>query len=81
MKSIPVVNIIWEFLCGCNSIHNVNNFRAVRIRKVLGGGMRQAGILASAASVSLDLAQTTITADHKHAKMLAEGECIISQLI
>ncbi|XP_064636159.1 uncharacterized protein LOC135493114 [Lineus longissimus] len=44
---------------------------AVRVRKVLGGGMRQAGILAAASSVALDQAQTTLTADHRHAKMLA----------
>ncbi|CAI4221843.1 unnamed protein product [Auanema sp. JU1783] len=46
---------------------------ARRIRKALGGGWRQAGILASAASVALDNAMQTIERDHRLAKTLADA--------
>lgn len=41
-------------------------------RKMLGGAMRQAGILAAAALVSLDEMVDRLPEDHKHARMLAE---------
>lgn len=47
--------------------------RALRIRKVLGGGMRQAGMLAAAALYSLDHMVDRLAHDHKHAQMLAQG--------
>jgi len=47
--------------------------RARRVRKMLGGGMRQAGILAAAAIVSLDSMIDRLADDHARARSLAEG--------
>ena len=48
-------------------------YRARRIRKALGGGMRQAGIIASAGIYSLDNMLDQIREDHKNAARLANG--------
>ena len=45
--------------------------KATRIRKVFGGGMRQAGILAAAGIYALDNNITRLSEDHQHAKLLA----------
>ncbi|KQC02348.1 low specificity L-threonine aldolase [Pedobacter sp. Hv1] len=45
--------------------------KARRIRKVLGGGMRQAGFLAAAGIYALDHHVTRLATDHQHAKALA----------
>jgi threonine aldolase len=47
--------------------------RAHRIRKMLGGGMRQAGVLAAAALHALDHHVERLADDHAHARRLAEG--------
>ncbi len=47
--------------------------RAHRIRKMLGGGMRQAGVLASAALHALDHHIDRLAQDHANACALAEG--------
>ena len=47
--------------------------RARRIRKQLGGGMRQAGILAAAGIVALETMIDRLADDHRRAKTLAEG--------
>ena len=47
--------------------------RAHRIRKMAGGGMRQAGILAAAGSYALDHHLERLTQDHALAQRLAEG--------
>ncbi|MGY3884778.1 low-specificity L-threonine aldolase [Aeromonas aquatica] len=47
--------------------------RARRLRKMLGGGMRQAGILAQAALFALDQHVTRLADDHRRARRLAEG--------
>jgi len=46
--------------------------RARRIRKVLGGGMRQAGFLAAAGLYALEHHVTRLADDHRHAKALAD---------
>lgn len=50
---------------------------ARRLRKVFGGGMRQAGFLAAAATYALDHHVERLKIDHKHAQILAEelGKC------
>ena len=48
-------------------------YHARRIRKALGGGMRQAGIIASAGMYSLDNMLDQIREDHKNTTRLAEG--------
>jgi threonine aldolase len=47
--------------------------RAKRWRKVLGGGMRQAGILAAACLYALDHHIPRLRTDHENAERLAEG--------
>lgn len=47
--------------------------RARRIRKVLGGAMRQAGIVAAAGLYALDNCVERLADDHKNAKKIAYG--------
>ena len=47
--------------------------RARHLRKMLGGGMRQAGILAAAGIISLEKMTKRLGEDHARAKSLAEG--------
>ena len=63
--SAPVGSIV----CGSEEFI----YEARRIRKALGGGMRQAGIIAAAGIFSLDNMLDQIREDHKNAKRLAEG--------
>lgn len=46
---------------------------AWRVRKLLGGGMRQAGVLAAAARFGLEHAEATLHRDHDNARHFAEG--------
>uniref|UniRef100_A0A8C4TLW3 Aromatic amino acid beta-eliminating lyase/threonine aldolase domain-containing protein n=1 Tax=Falco tinnunculus TaxID=100819 RepID=A0A8C4TLW3_FALTI len=46
---------------------------AWRARKLLGGGMRQAGVLAAAARVGLRHMEATLRRDHNNARRFAEG--------
>jgi threonine aldolase len=60
---------VGSVLCGSNAfIH-----QAHRIRKQLGGGMRQAGILAAAGIVALETMVDRLGEDHARARRLAEG--------
>ena len=63
--SCPVGSII------CGDLEFVR--RAHRIRNSLGGGMRQAGVLAAAALVALDEMVERLGEDHANARILAEG--------
>jgi threonine aldolase len=47
--------------------------RARSVRKALGGGMRQAGILAAAGLIALEQGPARLHEDHATARMLAEG--------
>jgi threonine aldolase len=47
--------------------------RARRTRKMLGGGMRQAGIIAAAGIIALEEMTGRLTEDHDNARRLAEG--------
>jgi threonine aldolase len=60
---------VGSVLCGPEDfIH-----RAHRARKLLGGGMRQAGILAAAGLVALETMVDRLADDHANARRLAEG--------
>ncbi len=60
---------VGSVLCGsAEFIHRVR-----RARKALGGGMRQAGILAAAGIVALNGMIERLSDDHDHARLLAEG--------
>ena len=47
--------------------------RARRVRKMVGGGMRQAGIIAAAGVVALETMVDRLAEDHANARRLAEG--------
>lgn len=47
--------------------------RARRLRKMLGGGMRQAGIVAAAGIYALEWMVDRLAEDHRHARLLYEG--------
>lgn len=51
--------------------------RAVRCRKALGGGMRQAGVLAAAGKLALQDMVGRLEEDHRNAKTFALGECVL----
>ena len=52
-------------------------FAARKVRKMLGGGMRQAGVLAAAGIVALTEMVGRLEEDHRHAKILAEGLAVL----
>ncbi len=47
--------------------------KARRVRKLLGGAMRQSGVIAAAALVGLETMRDRLVEDHANAKALAEG--------
>jgi threonine aldolase len=47
--------------------------RVRRLRKMLGGGMRQAGVVAAAGIVAIEQMTERLAEDHAHAKLLAFG--------
>lgn len=60
---------VGSVLCGSAELIR----RAVRVRKMAGGGMRQAGFLAAAAHYALDHHVTRLADDHARAQRLAAG--------
>ena len=60
---------VGSVLCGSQDFIR----RAHRIRKQLGGGMRQAGILAAAGIVALETMVNRLPEDHERARQLARG--------
>ncbi len=63
--SAPVGSVL------CGSAEFIKKAR--RLRKMLGGGMRQAGVLAAAGLVALDSMVDRLAEDHLRARNLAEG--------
>ncbi len=55
--------------------------RARHLRKMLGGGMRQVGVLAAAGIVSLETMSLRVAEDHRRAKSLADGLRGISGIV
>lgn len=60
---------VGSMLCGSNEFIHESR----RIRKALGGGMRQAGIIAAAGIVALDSMVDRLADDHGTAQRLADG--------
>lgn len=60
---------VGSVLCGSKEMIH----RAVRWRKMLGGGMRQAGILAAAGLYALEHHVARLAEDHENAALLAKG--------
>jgi len=71
--SAPVGSV----LCGSSEFIT----RAHRIRKQLGGGMRQAGILAAAGIIALETMVERLAEDHKRAHFLAQGLSFLPWLV
>jgi len=63
--SAPVGSIL------CGTAETVAKAR--RVRKLLGGAMRQAGVIAAAALVGLEEMRDRLAEDHRNAKTLAQG--------
>ncbi len=55
--------------------------RARHLRKMLGGGMRQVGVLAAAGLISMDTMTSRLRQDHARAKKLADGLNQITGLV
>jgi len=70
--SCPVGSIV----CGSKDFI----YHARRIRKALGGGMRQAGIIAAAGLTALENTDYQIQEDHQNAQLLAEGLSSINNI-
>lgn len=67
---------VGSVLCGTKELIT----KARRWRKVLGGGMRQAGILAAAGIYALKYNVERLQEDHHHAQILAQGLSEINEL-
>ncbi len=68
---------VGSVLCGSRAFIT----RAHRIRKQLGGGMRQAGVLAAAGIVALETMIERLAEDHERARKLADGLARIPGLV
>src|SRR5205807_8185336 len=55
-------------VCSREIIHKIH-----RMRKLLGGSMRQAGVIAAAGIVALEQMVDRLVEDHEHCKQLAHG--------
>ena len=60
---------VGSMLCGSSEFIS----RARRTRKMVGGGMRQAGVLAAAGLVALEQMVDRLAEDHENARVLANG--------
>ncbi|GAB4441058.1 MAG: low-specificity L-threonine aldolase [Anaerolineae bacterium] len=68
---------VGSMLCGSEAFIA----RALRARKMLGGGMRQAGVLAAAGIVALEEMVARLAEDHANACRLAEGLAAIDGIV
>ena len=68
---------VGSVLCGSRDFIR----QAHRVRKMLGGGMRQAGVLAAAGIVALETMIDRLAEDHAHARQLAIGLAQIPGLV
>jgi threonine aldolase len=67
---------VGSLLCGSAEVIA----RARRVRKMVGGGMRQAGVIAAAGIVALEQMVDRLAEDHANARMLAEGLASFAEL-
>ncbi len=67
---------VGSVLCGSKDFIK----QALRIRKQLGGGMRQAGVLAAAGIVALEKMTGRLAEDHQRARRLAGGLALLPDL-
>lgn len=67
---------VGSLVCGSDDMIG----RARRVRKMLGGGMRQAGVIAAAGVVALERMVDRLAEDHVNARRLAEGVAALPSL-
>ncbi len=67
---------IGSLLCGSRAFVD----RARRVRKMLGGGMRQAGVIAAPGTIALETMIDRLAEDHRNARALADGLAPIAGL-
>ncbi len=67
---------VGSLLCGSHAFVG----RARRVRKMLGGGMRQAGIIAAPGIIALETMIDRLAEDHQNARALADGLAPIAGL-
>jgi threonine aldolase len=67
---------VGSLLCGSAELIG----RARRLRKMVGGGMRQAGVIAAAGIVALEEMVDRLAEDHANARILAEGLASFPQI-
>jgi threonine aldolase len=70
--SAPVGSLI------CGSAALVDEAR--RVRKILGGGMRQAGVIAAPGIIALTDMVARLADDHRHARILADGIRVLDRV-
>jgi len=68
---------VGSVICGSSAFIR----KAHRIRKQLGGGMRQAGVLAAAGIVALETIVPRMVDDHQRARQLASGLAALPEVI
>ncbi|MFH1009258.1 MAG: GntG family PLP-dependent aldolase [Candidatus Latescibacterota bacterium] len=54
--------------------------KARKVRKMMGGGMRQVGVLAAPGLIALEVMSCRLGEDHRNARLLAEGLGSLSQI-
>lgn len=69
VQFVPVIASVYQFTYPLASVVR----RARRLRKVLGGSMRQAGILAAAGIYALDNCVERLADDHRRTKRIGYG--------
>jgi len=67
---------VGSMLCGDRATID----RARRVRKLLGGAMRQSGVIAAAALVALETMRERLAEDHANARRLADGLAAIRRV-
>lgn len=67
---------VGSILCGDSE----TIIKAHKYRKIIGGGMRQAGVLAAAALYALDNNVNRLKEDHRRARLFAEGISLLRDL-
>lgn len=80
IAKVIILYFTWRvYFCGkLKQINSLLLFQAKRLRKTLGGAMRQVGVLCAAAYVALQDNAGKLADDHKKTKMLAGNLFTIS---
>ena len=74
-KCVPLLSLLYLKFAGSGNFYFVplSHCRALRLRKALGGGLRQSGVLAAPGIIALEVMSQRLHEDHAQAKRLSEG--------